>query len=261
MPIIYEKKNGIATITINRPEVLNSIDPETDIEMKAAFADAGSDADVLVIILTGSGDRAFCVGLDIKKYVPLLTSKTRIQAREDYLEHENSWQALANVRKPVIAAINGLALGGGVELILACDIRIASENSSFGLPECTLGLLPGAGGTQRLPRLIGLGKAMEIILTGESINADEALKIGLVNKVIPSSDLMESVTHTAEKICKAGPVAVRYAKEAMIKGLDLPLPRGLELEQSLAQILQLTEDSKEGARAFAEKRSPEFKGR
>jgi len=251
MPIRYEKSGRIATITINRPEALNAIDPTTNAELVEAWADFRDDPAVWVGILTGAGDRAFCAGADLKALIPALTE----QARRGELQEFNFGGITRGfvTWKPIIAAINGFALAGGTELALACDIRIAAETARFGQPEVRWAIIPGAGGTQRLPRAIGLSAAMEIILTGRQVDAQEALRLGLVHKVVPPSEVMTEAYRTAE--------ALRAAKQAVIQGWDLPLEEGLDLELRLLRDLLLTEDAVEGPRAFAEKRAPRYQAR
>jgi len=256
MALLYEKQGRVAYITLNRPKAFNSIDPETWRELGDALVDFRDDSDLLSAVITGAGDRAFCTGADIREMLPFIK------------EHKNEQQLWSGtimrgleVWKPVIAAINGMALGGGLELALACDLKIASENATFGQPEIKLGLIPGWGGTQRLPRVIPVARAAEMLLTGEPIDAQEACRLGLVNKLVPLPDLLPTAREWAEKLCKLGPLALRAAKEAMLKGLDMNLENGLILEQKLFQSLLSTEDFEEGTRAFVEKRTPEFKGR
>jgi len=210
----------------------------------------------LCAIITGAGDRAFCAGADIQKMLPFI---------KENKGNQQLWSSTImrglEVWKPIIAAVNGLALGGGLELALACDLKIASENASFGQPEIKLGLIPGWGGTQRLPRIIPVARAAEMLLTGESIDAQEAYRLGLVNKVVPLSQLLPTAKEWAENLCSLGPLALRAAKEAMLKGLDMDLESGLRLEQRLFESLLDTEDYEEGTKAFVERRKPEFKGK
>lgn len=255
MAFIYEKRDRIAYMTINRPQALNSLDPETIEEMSRAMLDFRDDPSVWVAILTGAGDRAFSAGADLKTTIPKMMDDTI----------SPPWRAAPTIGlgleiwKPFIAAVNGLALGGGNELAIACDIIIASENASFGQPEVRWSIIPGWGGTQRLPRKIPWAKAAEMVIMGRSIDAQEAYRIGLVNKVVPLKDLMSTAEAWAKEICQLGPLGVRAAKEAMIRGASMSLQDGLRLEQMFVDTLRLTEDSKEGPRAFAEKRPPVFK--
>jgi enoyl-CoA hydratase/carnithine racemase len=252
--IDYKKSDRIATITINRPRALNSIDVETWKELNEAIVNLRDDPELWVGIITGSGDKAFCAGADIKETLP-------------YMKENNHlfWPAAPkyglDLWKPLIAAVNGVALGGGLEIALACDIRIASENARFGTPEVTLGLIPGWGGTQRLPRVIPWAKAAEILFTGKQIDAQEAYRIGLINKIVPQEELMTEAMAWAETLCQVGPLGVRAAKEAMLRGYSLPLEDGLRLEGSFFDYLLNTEDYEEGVSAFQEKRKPDFKAK
>jgi enoyl-CoA hydratase/carnithine racemase len=259
MPILYEKTGRIATITINRPDALNAIDPRTNDELIAAWADFRDDPEVWVGILTGAGDRAFCAGADLKELIPSLGEKSRQGTLTEFnfggiTRGFQTW-------KPMIAAVNGFALAGGTELVLACDIRIVSENARFGQPEVRWAIIPGAGGTQRLPRAIGMSAALEIILTGRQVDAQEALRLGLVHRVVPAADVMAEARKTAEALLVNGPLSLRAAKQAVVEGWDKPLDDGLELELRLFGDLLLTEDAVEGPKAFAEKRQPEYKAR
>jgi len=254
--LLYERKGRIVYITLNRPEAFNSIDPETWQELGQALVDFRDDSHLRCAIITGAGERAFCTGADIQQMLPFI---------KEHSGEEQLWLGTImrglEVWKPIIAAINGLALGGGLELALACDLKIASENASFGQPEVKLGLIPGWGGTQRLPRAIPVARATEMILTGEPIGAQEALRLGLVSKVVPLSQLLPAATEWAENLCSLGPLAIRAAKEAMTRGRDMDLDGGLRLEQRLFESLLSTEDYEEGTKAFVERRKPEFKGR
>ena len=259
MPILYEKTGRIATITINRPDALNSIDPQTNAELTEAWADFRDDPKVWVGILTGAGDRAFCAGADLKELIPYLGE----QARRGELREFNFGGITRGFQtwKPMIAAVNGFALAGGTELVLACDIRIASENARFGQPEVRWAIIPGAGGTQRLPRAIGQSAALEIILTGRQVDAQEALRLGLIHRVVPAADVMTEARQTAEALLVNGPLALRAAKQAVVEGLDMPMNAGLDLELRLFAELLLSEDAVEGPRAFAEKRPPQYQAR
>ncbi len=256
MVVDYKKEDKIAIFTLNRPEALNSINIESLQELSRALIDFKDDDDLLVGIITGAGEKAFSIGADIETLLPEL-KKTDGQIRT---EPPNIMRGL-NLWKPMIAAINGAALGGGLEIALACDLRIASENAIFGAPEVTLGIIPGWGGTQRLPRVIPLCKATELILTGRPISAQEAHRIGLINKVVPLSELMSTAIQAARIICRQAPLAVRAAKQAMIQGIDLSLDDGLELEKSLNDFLVTTKDFDEGRKAFLEKRKASFKAK
>jgi (E)-benzylidenesuccinyl-CoA hydratase len=255
MSIDYIKQDRIAIFTLNRPEALNAIDPDTATELGQAFNDFNKDDRLMVGIITGAGTKAFSIGADVQALLPKIKeSRGQASGPFNFLEALDSW-------KPIIAAINGAALGGGLEIALACDLRIASENAIFGMPEVTLGLIPGWGGTQRLPRMIPMAKAAELLLTGKPILAQEAYRIGLINKVVSSSELMPVAKTIAETICKRAPLAVKAAKLAMLQGVNLPLEDGLKLERDLNDSLVETEDFDEGCRAFMEKRSPLFKGK
>ena len=256
MTIEYMKEGKIATFIINRPQVMNAMDRATYKKMSEAMVDFKDDPNLWVGIISGAGDRAFCAGADIKEVRSYADAGRNI--REDL--PPTPWRGL-ELWKPLIAAVNGVAVGGGCENALACDIRIAAENATFGLREVAVGRLPGGGGTQRLPRAIPLCKAAEILLMGRLIDAHEAYRIGLVNKVVALKDLMRTAKEWAEAICQMGPLAVRAAKEAMIKGLGMSLEDGLRLENSLADYIVTTEDFAEGARAFTEKRQPVFKAK
>ena len=256
MAFDYEKEGKIAIFTLNRPEALNSMDPVSFAEFSRALIDFKDDDELWVGIVTGAGERAFCAGADIKTILP----EMKKMAGQPWAEPPIIMRGL-NLWKPMIAAVNGTCLGGGMEIALACDLRIASENAIFGLPEVSLGLIPGWGGTQRLPRVIPLAKAAEMLLTGRPIDAQEAYRIGLVNKVVPLSELMSAARQMAEMLCRPAPLAVRAAKQAMIKGTSLSLGEGLELEKVLEDLLMTTEDFDEGCDAFLAKRKPEFKAK
>jgi E-phenylitaconyl-CoA hydratase len=263
MPILYEKKGKIAVITINRPEAMNSIDPETADDLYRAWVDFRDDPDSWVAILTGAGEKAFSAGADLKKLIPLLSGLSAVERRERD-ERQPGFGGLTrglNIWKPIIAAINGFCLAGGLEMALACDLRIAADHATFGLMEVSRGIIPGAGGTQRLPRMIPVAKAMEMILLAQRIDAQEALRLGLLNRVVPPADLMPTAFKFAEAILQNGPLAVRSAKEAVIRGLSLPLEEGMRLESFLQSHLLKTADAMEGPKAFAEKRKPEWKAK
>ena len=257
MAIDYQKEDKIAIFTLNRPEALNAMNVQTARELHEAMVDFRDDPKLWVGIITGAGDRAFCAGADIKDMLPFL--KEHLQ-NSPWAVPTTHWRGL-DLWKPIIAAINGVALGGGLEIVLACDLRIASEKARFGVPEVTLGLIPGWGATQRLPRMIPQCKAAELLLTGKPIDAQEAYRIGLVNTVVPPEAVMTTAKEWAEVICQAGPLAVRAAKEAMIRGSSLTLEDGLRLENALEAYLMSTKDFTEGTTAFIEKRKPDFKGK
>jgi len=254
--IDYKKEGRIAIFTLNRPEAFNSVSVQLFRELRDRMAEFRDDPELWVGIITGAGSKAFCSGADIKDMLPFGK------------EHRDSMWAIPSsimrgleLWKPLIAAVNGLALGGGLEIALACDIRIASERARFGTPEITLGIIPGWGGTQRLPRMVPWCKAAELLLMGKPIDAQEAYRIGLVNKVVPPEQVMSTAKEWAEIICQAGPLAVRAAKEAMIRGHSLSLDEGLQLENSLSSHLMGTEDFTEGTTAFVEKRKPVYKAK
>jgi len=255
--ILLEKKNAIAYITVNRPKVLNALDMATMDELRAAFHDIKNDAGVRVVILTGSGEKAFIAGADISE----LAKNDPVSAKEYALRGQNVLNLIENLGKPVIGCINGFALGGGCEIALACTIRLASDNAKLGQPEVKLGIIPGYGGTQRLPRLVGKGIAMQLLLTGEMITAQEAHRIGLVNEITAPADLIPLSEAIAQKIIANAPMAVQYTMEALNKGMETPLSEGLYIEAALFGLASATEDKKEGTTAFLEKRPPHFKGR
>ena len=255
MAVDLIKEDRIAIITLNRPEALNAIDPEMAADLRRVFNDFKMDNSLWVGIITGAGTKAFSIGADVQTLLPKIKeSRGQGSGQLDLVDAQATW-------KPMIAAINGAALGGGLEMALACDLRIASEHAIFGMPEVTLGLIPGWGGTQRLPRMIPLAKAAELLLTGRPISAQEAFRIGLINKVVPLAELMPAARAMAETICKRAPLAVRAAKQAMMQGVDLPLEDGLKLERKLNDFLVDTQDFDEGCRAYLESRKPMFKGK
>jgi E-phenylitaconyl-CoA hydratase len=256
MFIKYKKEGRIALFTLNRPEVLNAQNLQLLGELNEAMKDFRDDNECWVGIITGAGDKAFCAGADIRDILPYMKMK-----RGCFWAFPDSPMRGLDLWKPLIAAINGLALGGGLEIVLACDIRIASESARLGVPEVLLGIIPGAGGTQRLPRMIPWCKAAELLLTGRSIDAKEAYRIGLVNEVVSQENLMSKAKEWALRICEAGPLAVRAAKEAMIRGINMSLYDGLRLEDSLESSLLGTEDYVEGTSSFLEKRKPNFKAK
>ena len=255
--ITYAVTDHVATITLNRPDVHNAMNEAMRRDLTRCFDAIAVDEEVKVVVVTGAGERAFSAGADIREFVePLVPVRFREQRRR--LDFR---QAMDRCGQPIIAAVNGFALGGGLELALACDIRIAAMGATLGLTEINLAIIPGGGGTQRLPRLVGRGKALEMILTGARIPADDALRIGLVERVVPAGEALKAATELARTIAGKAPVALRYAKEAVLKGLELPLADGLRLEGDLSTLLRTTEDRLEGARAFLEKRAPRWTGR
>lgn len=255
--ILYEVKDQIARITFNRPNVLNALNRKTVEELGEALNSARQDKAVRVVILTGTGEKAFVAGADINE----LAVRTPVDGKDFSLFGQDVIHLLETLGKPSVAAINGFALGGGCELALACTMRIASKNAKLGQPEVKLGILPGYGGSQRLPRLCGKGVAHELILTGEMIPAEEALRIGLVNRVVELSELLPTAEGIAKKIIANAPLAVKYAMEAIEHGMEMPQEEGLFLEATLFGLCCATEDMREGTRAFLEKRPAKFQGR
>ena len=255
--LTYEKKDRIALITINRPKSLNSLNAETMEELDKAFAEVEQDDGTWAAIITGAGSKAFVSGADIQQF-------TRLKAPDSQhfaLQGQTIFRRIEDMGKPVVAAINGYALGGGCELIMACTLRIASEKARFGQPEVKLGLIPGYGGTWRLPRLVGKGKALELILTGDMISAQEALSLGLVNAVVPPDKLLETAFEMVKKIITNSPLALKLAIQAINHGLDTDQVTGNHHEASLFGICFASEDKEEGVKAFLEKRKPVFTGR
>ena len=251
MAVDYHKQGRIAIFTINRPEALNALNADVGLEMNQAMIDFRDDPDLWVGIITGAGDKAFSAGADIKGFRPgpMMEAAAGERVRADRI-----W-------KPFIAAINGYCLGGGLELALTCDLRIAAEHARFGTPEIYVGVIPAGGGIDRLPRFIPRAKAAEILLMGKQMDAQEAYRIGLINKVVPLKQLMPAALEWAEIICQAGPLQVRAVKEAMIRGYDMTLDEGLRLEAEMLNRVRGTEDYMEGARAFVEKRKPNWRAR
>jgi len=255
--VLYEKKEGIAHITLNRPKVLNALNKRAILDLKAAFEDARDDSDVHGVILTGAGDKAFIAGADINE----VAADTPVEAEEKTRRGQALMSIVENLGKPVIAAVNGFALGGGCEAALASTIRLAAENARFGLPEVKLGIIPGYGGTQRLPRLVGKGVALHLILTGGMIGAQEAYRIGLVNEVVKPTELIGRAEALLQQIAANAPLSVKYALHAVNNGVETSLSEGLLLEASLVAICTSTEDKKEGTSSFLEKRPAKFQGR
>ena len=255
--ILYEVDAQVATVTLNRPDVLNAQNDALRTELHQVFTTLTTDDGVKVVVITGAGDRAFSAGADIREFVEP-ASPTQLRERRKRIEYRS---VMDRCSQPIIAAINGFALGGGLELALACDIRIAAENATLGLTEINLAIIPGGGGTQRLPRLVGRGKALEMILTGARIPASEALRLGIVERVVPAGEALTAATELARAIAAKAPIALRYAKEAVVKGLGMSLEDGLRLEGDLSTLLRTTEDRVEGAKAFLEKRRPRWTGK
>ena len=259
MSLLYEVRDSVAIITLNRPEAMNSIDPETRGELHAVWPRAAQDDAVRCVVLTGAGEKAFCTGSDLKKTMPPKESAAQLtfgQAQSNHL-----LTGMTEMDKPIICAVNGFAMGGGMELALASDVRIASENAQFALSEVRIGSIPGAGGTQHLPRLIGRSDAMLMLLTGDRIDAQEALRIGLVSKVTSPAQLLETALTIARRIAQNAPLSVRAVKRLVRDGASLPLPQALAMESYVFSMLRDTEDRIEGRRAFQEKRAPIYRGR
>ena len=256
--VLFETDGHVATITINRPEAMNALNGAVRRGLADAFIRFRDDADLWVAIITGSGERAFSAGADLIE----MSQRRQGEVRDGFWDPaQPSPTRGLDTGKPVIAAINGYCLAGGLELALACDIRIAAEHAQFGLTEVTRGIIPGSGGTQRLPRLIGLGPALELLYTGERVSAQEALRLGLINRVVPAADLAAEARRLADRINQNAPLAVRAVREAALRGIEVPLDQGLRIEAFLSRIIRDTEDSREGPRAFAEKRPARFQGR
>ncbi len=255
--LLYEKNDGIGIVTINRPNVLNAVNTEVFVEIADLFNQIEDDTDVRVVILTGSGDKAFISGGDIADMQP----RNSIEILRFQALGKKASDAITNLSKPIIAAVNGYALGGGCEFAMYCDLRIASENAQFGQLEITVGIIPGSGGTQRLLRLVGMTKAKEMVFTGNIIDANTALSIGLVNKVVPPEKLMDEAKQMARTILSRSGIALFYAKKALDAGANMSLPDALEFEERCFTLCFATEDQKEGMKAFLEKRKPEFKNR
>src|SRR5438045_6008063 len=255
--LLYEKKGPIAYVTLNRPKVLNALNQATWNDLRTAFEDARDDAEIRGVVLTGAGDKAFIAGADISE----LAQVSAVEAEKSSTFGQDVLNLIENLGKPVIAVVNGFALGGGCETAMACTIRIAAENAKFGQPEVKLGIIPGGGGTQRLPRLVGKGRALQLILSGEIISAQEAYRIGLVNEVVPATDLITRAAAILKQIFANAPLAVKYSLEAVNQGLETSQSEGLSLEASLFGLFAGTEDKKEGTLAFLQKRAAQFQGR
>lgn len=263
MAINFEVKERTALITINRPDARNAIDQDSADELNAAWLRFRDDDELWVAVLTGTGEKSFCAGADLRRVGKFYAELTPAERRRRG-ENEPGFGGITrnlDIFKPIIAAVNGHCLAGGLELALACDFRIASPNASFGLPEVRWGIVPGGGGTQRLTRTVPLGMALEMLLGGRAIDAETALRVGLVNRVVAADALIDEALSMAATICSNGPLAVRAAKEAALRGLDMSLEQGLRLEQFLAEPVRQSEDAREGVKSFAEKRKPCFKAK
>jgi enoyl-CoA hydratase/carnithine racemase len=255
--VLYEKRDAIAYVTVNRPKVLNALNTPTWKDLRTAFEDARDDTAIRGVILTGAGNKAFIAGADISE----LAQVAAFEAEQSSRFGQDVLDLIEDLGKPVIAAVNGFALGGGCETAMACTIRLAVDTAKFGQPEVTLGLVPGGGGTQRLPRLVGKGRALQLILSGEMISAQEAYRIGLVNEIVAPADLITRAEAILKKIASNAPIAIKFALEAANKGLETSQGEGLLLEASYFGLCAATEDKKEGTSAFLEKRAPRFHGR
>src|SRR5207302_2046005 len=255
--LLLERDGRVATLTVNRPKVLNALNAPTLDELRRAALELAHDETVGAVVLTGAGDKSFIAGADINE----LAVQTPSSGREHALTGQHVFDLIENMGKPVIAAINGYALGGGCELAMACTLRIAADSAKLGQPEINLGIIPGYAGTQRLARLVGKGKAMELILTGAQITAAEAERIGLVNRVVPAAQLMSEARRLGADLAKNAPIAMRYIINAINKGLEMPFAEACVFEATLFGLVASTEDMREGMRAFLEKRKAEFKGR
>jgi enoyl-CoA hydratase len=255
--LLLEKRDRVAILTVNRPEKLNALDDRTIDELDAAFTALRGDPEVGGVILTGSGEKAFVAGADIGE----LSTQSPVQGKERSIRGKKVLDKIENLGKPVVAAVNGFALGGGCEIALACHLRVASENARLGTPEVKLGILCGYAGTQRLSRLVGKGRALEILLTGEMVDAAEAHRIGLVNRVVPKDKLMAEAEGLLRRMLANGPVSLRFTLEAVNAGLEMPFAEAQYLEATLFGLICTTEDMKEGTRAFLEKRPAKFQGK
>jgi len=255
--LLVQRESGVAILTIQRPQRLNALDAKTLDELRQAALDLQQDDSIRCVIVTGSGEKAFVAGADIHE----LAHDTPEHARQRALRGQQTFDLIEQLGKPVIAAVNGLALGGGCELAMACTLRLAADTARFGQPEINLGLIPGFAGTQRLARLVGKTKAMEMILTGAPVTAQEALAMGLVNRVVPAAELMNQALAVARDLAGKPSIAMRYALQAINGGLEMPFAEACQLEAALFGIVTTSEDMREGTTAFLEKRKPEFKGK
>lgn len=256
--VLIERREGVAVVTLNRPEQINAINDDIRHGLREALDELDQDSKIAAIVVAGAGPRGFCAGADIKES---RGAETSVQARRR-MGHANFFDAFERCTKPIIGAIHGFCMGGGFEIALACDIRMASSDAVFALPETGLGLIPGGGGTQRLPRVVGLGRALDLLLTGERVDAREALRIGVISRLVEDkAQLLAEAEKLAQRIAAKPPVAIAYAKEAAKSGLEMDLKAGLQLERSLFTLLLATEDKREAAAAFKEKRKPVFTGK
>ncbi len=255
--LLIDKRDGIAIVTINRPDKLNALNDRTMEELDSAFAALGSEATVRGVVLTGAGEKAFVAGADIAE----LATQSPVEGQKLSRRGQRILDRIENLGKPVVAAVNGFALGGGCELAMACHVRVASENAKMGTPEVKLGIMCGYAGTQRLPRLVGKGRALEILLTGETVDAQEAFRIGLVNRVFPRDKLLAEAEALLRKMLANGPLSLRFTMEAVNAGLEMPLDEAQYLEATLFGLICTTEDMKEGTKAFLEKRPAKFLGK
>ena len=255
--LVVERDDAVLTVTINRPKVLNALNAATLAELSAVVDDVTRDDGIRVMVITGAGEKAFVAGADINE----LATQTPVSGREHARHGQALFNRIERLGKPVIAAINGFALGGGCELAMACTLRLAADTAKLGQPEINLGLLPGYAGTQRLPRLVGRGRALELLLTGAQITAEEAWRIGLVNRVVPAAQLLEETRTLARALAAKPPVAVRYVIDGVARGLEMSLADAQDYEATLFGLVSTTEDMREGTRAFLEKRKPAFTGR
>ncbi len=254
--ILIDRDGGVATLTINRPKVLNALDTQTLDELRRAVLALRRDDSVRAVIVTGSGDKSFIAGADINE----LSVQTPTAGRDHAMRGQHVLDLIENLGKPVVAAINGYALGGGCELAMACTLRVAADTAKLGQPEINLGIIPGYAGTQRLSRLIGRGRALELLLTGDQISATEALRLGLVNRVVPAAELMSEARKLAHSLAAKAPIAARYIIDAVNRGLQMPFPDAQVFEATLFGLVSTTDDMREGTKAFLEKRKAEFKG-
>ena len=254
--VLVERDGAVAVVTISRPKVLNALSSQTLDELRRAMLSLRHDRSVRSIVITGGGEKAFVAGADIGE----LARQTPVAGRDHALRGQHVFDLIENLGKPVVAAINGFALGGGCELAMACTLRLAADSARLGQPEINLGLIPGYGGTQRLARLVGTGPALDLLLTGRQVGADEALRLGLVNRVVPAAELMPEARALAALLASKAPIAVRSILDAVHKGMQLPLAQAQGLEAALFGLVFSTDDMREGTSAFLEKRQPEFKG-